>query len=349
MERRGGTGVDGDVTRTRAFLESLRARRDEGERMPPVGPDIDLTGLNLVRADFAGLDLTGVNLRGLDLSESNLQGARLLGADLEGAILHGCDLSDAELLGANLDGADFTTATLHRTGLGRVSGNSATFFGADATGATFTSSDLTDSDFRTSTLKDARFRETTLDGATFDGAVMREIDLTTSTVDGASFQKVDLFNARLRGVTGYKSANWINADLREVDFTGAWLLRRHALDENFIAEFRGQSPRHELLYKLWWVTSDCGRSIGRWSAWTVLVALIYAGVYTQVEISYGGLETPLSPLYYSVVTFTTLGYGDVLPGSTTAQILAMSEVVLGYFSLGGMMSILSDKIARRAG
>ncbi len=79
------------------------------------------------------------------------------------------------------------------------------------------------------------------------------------------------------------------------------------------------------------------------------MALIYAYLYTLVDIDWGDYETPLSPVYYSVVTFTTLGYGDVLPGSVGAQVMAMSEVVLGYFSLGGMMSILSDKMARRAG
>ena len=81
----------------------------------------------------------------------------------------------------------------------------------------------------------------------------------------------------------------------------------------------------------------------------MIIAMIYAVAYTQVSIDFGDYETSFSPIYYSVVTFTTLGYGDVLPGSTTAQLLAVSEVILGYFSLGGMMSILSDKIARRSG
>ena len=48
------------------------------------------------------------------------------------------------------------------------------------------------------------------------------------------------------------------------------------------------------------------------------------------------------------VTLTTLGYGDVLPKTPTAQVLAMLEVVTGYVMLGGLLSIFSSKMARRA-
>ena len=53
-------------------------------------------------------------------------------------------------------------------------------------------------------------------------------------------------------------------------------------------------------------------------------------------------------MYYSVVTLTTLGYGDAVPASLPAQVLAMSEAILGYVGLGDMLSILANKMARRA-
>ena len=126
-------------------------------------------------------------------------------------------------------------------------------------------------------------------------------------------------------------------------------MRRHVLDENYIAEFRAQGRAHEFAYKLWWLSSDCGRSLTRWTLWSVFIAGVFAGIYTQVDLDYGAHETWLSPIYYSVVTFTTLGYGDVLPASVAAQVVAMAEVVLGYVALGGLLAILADKLARRAG
>lgn len=359
MSRRGGTGGTSgadlhESERDRALraLDEARAIRPEaggGAVLPRPAGDIDFSSLPLIRADLARLDLSGADFSSCDLSNADLRGARLVGANLSEATLFGADLTGAELLGANLDGANFSDAELQNAGFGKTSAVNAQFFGANATNATFTGADLTHADFRAARLEHVRMKETVLRSASFDGAKMRGADLSDSPVDHASFRDTDLTDTRLRSVHGYQSADWIGADLRNVDFTGAWLLRRHALDENYLHEFRNQSDRHEWLYKLWWVTSDCGRSLFRWTAWTVFIALVYALAYTQVDIDWGGAETSFSPVYYSVVTFTTLGYGDVLPGSITAQIIAVSEVILGYFSLGGMMSILSDKIARRSG
>ncbi len=359
MTRRGGTGgtTGADLHESERgealkALEEARSRRpDAGERAPLPRPEcnIDFGSLSLIRADLAGLDLSGADLSSCDLSNADMRGTRLVGANLSEATLFGTDLTGAELLGANLDGANLTDAQMDNAGFGKASAVNAEFFNVSATNATFTGADLTNADFRAARLENTRMKETDLRNVSFDGARMSGADLSGSPVDGASFRDTDLTDTRLRSVHGYQSADWVGADLRNVDFTGAWLLRRHALDENYLHEFRSQSDRHEWIYKAWWVTSDCGRSLFRWSAWTVVIAMIYAVAYTQVDIEWGSAETSFSPVYYSVVTFTTLGYGDVLPSSVPAQILAVSEVILGYFSLGGMMSILSDKIARRSG
>jgi hypothetical protein len=53
-------------------------------------------------------------------------------------------------------------------------------------------------------------------------------------------------------------------------------------------------------------------------------------------------------VYYSVVTFTTLGFGDITPIISTAQKWVMAEVITGYIMLGGLISILANKLARRS-
>ena len=346
----GADGADeGEVT-AEQLLDDLRRRRDEGEPLPAAaGRTLDLRGARLVGADLSGLDLTGADLSSAQLLQCDLSGCRLIGANLVDALLHDADLTDAELLGADLSGADLSNAALDRAGLGQITAVGAVFFGVSGKAATFTGADLSGSDFRVADLDSCRMLSATVDGADFSSAKLISADLTGAMLDGATFREADLRRSKLKGVVGYASADWIGADIQNVDFTGAWLLRRHIQDENYLHEFRNQSRLHERLYQVWKLTSDCGRSLWRWSAWTALIALLYAAAYTQVAIDWGNHPSPLSPIYYSVVTFTTLGYGDVLPGSTAAQLLAMSEVVLGYFSLGGMMSILSDKMARRAG
>ena len=54
----------------------------------------------------------------------------------------------------------------------------------------------------------------------------------------------------------------------------------------------------------------------------------------------------ISMIYYSVVTFTTLGFGDITPKTHEAAMWVMAEVILGYVMLGGLISILATKLAR---
>jgi uncharacterized protein YjbI with pentapeptide repeats len=330
-------------------LDELRQRRDDGETLPGAVAPLSLSGLRLLRADLAGLDLSGWDFSGAELSGANLEGSRMASANFEGAILHGARLDGAEFMGANAKGADFSSVSGERTGFGQVALRGASFFQAALPGATFSGSDLQECDFRVANMDGARALGADFRSADCSGASFQDADLTSILVDKACFINVDLRRSRLRGVKDYKGADWVGADIRDVDFSGAWLLRRHVLDENYIAEFREQSRTHELLYRLWWLSSDCGRSISRWTLWSISVALIFAGLYGFVDIDYGDHETWFSPIYYSVVTFTTLGYGDVLPASTAAQMVALVEVVLGYLALGGLLAILADKLARRAG
>jgi hypothetical protein len=154
--------------------------------------------------------------------------------------------------------------------------------------------------------------------------------------------------ARLLGITNFAKANWVGADVRGVDLRGAYMVRRAIWDENYLYEFRTRSRYHNVLYWLWWVTSDCGRSLMRWTLFVLFVTTLFAFAYSMVGVDYGDHETPFSPYYYSVVTLTTLGYGDVVPTSVPAQILAALQAFLGYVGLGGLLSILANKMARRA-
>ncbi len=48
------------------------------------------------------------------------------------------------------------------------------------------------------------------------------------------------------------------------------------------------------------------------------------------------------------MAYTTLGFGDVTPITTTGQMVVTAEVILGYLTLGLLVSILANKVARRA-
>ena len=46
--------------------------------------------------------------------------------------------------------------------------------------------------------------------------------------------------------------------------------------------------------------------------------------------------------------YTTLGFGDVTANTWLGEIIIISEVIIGYFTLGLLLSILANTIARRS-
>tara|TARA_B100000674_G_scaffold490760_1_gene507429 strand:+ start:869 stop:1156 length:288 start_codon:yes stop_codon:yes gene_type:complete len=50
-----------------------------------------------------------------------------------------------------------------------------------------------------------------------------------------------------------------------------------------------------------------------------------------------GKITPLKALYLSIVTQTTVGFGDIAPISPLARIVAMIQMVLGYVVIANIL------------
>lgn len=335
------TSSEGETLRDRVVM-SLRKEK----RLP--SDQFDLRGIDLSGEQLPGVNLSRCDLRDANLSECNLERANLSWARLDGANLFKARLGECEFLSANLTGVDLTECQGQRTGFGRADLTDAVLLGSDLSHATFGNACLNHADFRAAKLQGARIREADLTRANLATADLRRADFQKSLVREADFCDADLREAHLKGIRGFMEANWLGADIRSVDFCGAYMVRRYIMDENFLYEFRTQNAFSGLLFRIWWLTSDCGRSFLRWGLWTIVVAVFFAFIFSFLKIDYGAHPTTLSPLYYSFVTLTTLGYGDVVPASAAAQIVSVVEVVVGYVALGGLLSIFATKMARRA-
>ncbi len=324
---------------------ALRALRDGGS---PADRPTDLREIDLAREDLSEIDLSRCDLSGAHLAKADLRGANLSFCKLGDAVLFEADLTGAELLSADLTGADLNQCVAERAGFGGADLTRAALVSANLADATFSNATLKEADFRGAALAGARMRSSDLTDANLARADVQRVDLQESGVAGADFTDADLRGAHLKRITGFERAAWIGTDVRDVDFCGAYLVRRHIMDENYLFEFRHRNRLSATLFWIWSTTSDCGRSFTRWALWTVLVAVLFGLAYTQVDLDYGDHRTFLSAMYFSVVTLTTLGYGDVLPVSPAAQVLTVAEVVLGYVALGGLLSIFASKMSRRA-
>lgn len=80
----------------------------------------------------------------------------------------------------------------------------------------------------------------------------------------------------------------------------------------------------------------------------LMLGVLWAVAYSVLEYaqpgSFAGLAEPASPVwnpdwvYYSFVTITTLGYGDILPLTQTARALAFSEAIAGQFYIAVLVA-----------
>ncbi len=194
----------------------------------------------------------------------------------------------------------------------------------------FFAANLRRTDFSRSNLTGSFFSEADLRGANFEWSVMDDV-----LVDNVQFDYVTNF----RGV-----------DLHKINFVLATLLEDLAIGQQRIANLEKARP---LLAKFLKYSCDYGRSFSRfflWSFWFiffygVLYYLLPAGVYVG-----GDKATNLSfidSLYFSTITFTTLGYGDILPISWIGKLLVMSEVLLGFSMLGLLVAILARRVLGR--
>ncbi|MFJ7290993.1 potassium channel family protein [Streptomyces collinus] len=84
------------------------------------------------------------------------------------------------------------------------------------------------------------------------------------------------------------------------------------------------------------------------AATLVLFLLLFAGTYYLLEHSTpGSFSEPLTKtdsLYFTLTTFTTVGYGDVTPRTQTGRVLTMVQMVGGLLLVGVAARILAGAV-----
>jgi Pentapeptide repeats (8 copies)/Ion channel len=236
------------------------------------------------------------------------------GANLSGAYLSSADLGEVNLRAADLGRANLIGANLNRANLSLV----------DFSGANLSNADLSNAD---------------LSGATLNRANLSLSNLSNAELTGVRWQLHAMRGCYL-GVRGLDSC------------FGNALFKRAAADQDFLDTLEAHlvGSRRMVLFRVWGLI-DYGRSMLRVAAMSFGLAAVYGVIYRifpnilDYKDSTNGWFTPF---YFSIVTYTTLGFGDVKPATVVGEIVVSSEVILGYTTLGLLLSVLAQSIARRS-
>jgi uncharacterized protein YjbI with pentapeptide repeats len=195
-------------------------------------------------------------------------------------------LSDANLRGADLKGA--------------------ILIGTNIKGA-----DLSLADFSGANLSNADLTNTDLSGATLNGANLRLSHLSNAELTGVRWQLRTMRGCYL-GVRGLDSS------------FGNALFKRAAADQDFLdtLEAHLQGSRGMALFRVWGLI-DYGRSLFRVAAVSFGLAFIYGAIYRifpHILDFKDSANSWFTPYYFSIVTYTTLGFGGVSPAISWARL-----------------------------
>ena len=334
----------GQLSEAEILDRGVAAWNDWRQANPTVKPSLagadlterDLTGINFGETDLGGADFYDAKLVEANLKMSNLAGAEISSADLSGADLYKSDCTgvfgvDADLSGAYLAESDFTGSDLR----------GCTLCGANLTKAVLEEVDLSGSDLTDATLEGARVREANLSQATLAGANVLGLDYGRFLDMGGHYFGI-------RGLDScYGNALFVR-DAQDQDYLDTMRSR--------IDETRSPSRRRfkRLIFRCWSYI-DYGRSLAKPALYALILALAFGVIYSlDRSLDWGLMEYEgsadswLSPFYYSIVTYTTLGFGDITPKSWAGEVIVVTEVILGYTTLGLLLAILANRVARQS-
>ncbi len=79
----------------------------------------------------------------------------------------------------------------------------------------------------------------------------------------------------------------------------------------------------------------------------LFVILVFAFIYWGNSASIKGVDGFGSALYFSIVTITTLGFGDMIPRDGFARAMVCLEVIAGVVFVGVFLNTVSEAQAQR--
>jgi hypothetical protein len=301
-----------------------------------------------VLIDLEGAVLRHKHLEGINLSQANMENANLSFANLKKANLAFCRLKNTILSFATLDGANLSAAYLEETYL-----EDASLEGAVMAGANFKKTIMTNSNLKNTYLVDANFEGTNLIAVNFANANLSSVTFDQKIL-GKSVKKAGF---RLSNIWRQRYDLLLDTTIRckGVNATTCYGSQRFKLflqDQDFLEEYL-ETAWGKKIFFIWWLFADCGRSLSRWALWSLIFAMIFTIIFLALgprAFNTQHLDFNLLTLfYYSVVTFTTLGFGDIIPKTSTAAMWVTLEVIFGYIMLGGLITIFASKLSRRGG
>jgi hypothetical protein len=222
--------------------------------------------------------------------------------------------------------------------------------GAKLQNAVLWEAELQEANLRETCLQNAKLVRANLQGTEFGRAKLQDADFSRAIVDGRTL----IWGCEVNRKTKFEGVALgsirIYPDIKQLL---EYNIRRLNWEEWYKEHWLLQRP-----VKLFWSFSNYGISTWRIIGWFFLLALAFAAIYANcacwwppgivnnldvephLPLWHYFLLVLLRPVYFSIVTMTTLGFGDMHANETSilGHALLTFQVILGYVLLGALVT-----------
>ncbi len=293
---------------------------------------IDKTGMDLC-ARLETYAANGGMLQGLKLKQANLKNIRLVRRGCS----EGYDMRDADLYRANMDNAHL--------------------FNINLAGSSLMKTKLNDSKLHCANLQNTNLLGVKLTNARIDNIKMgKRIQQEQVAI------QADKQNNRAKAIDNYEQSEEIYRNLRKAaEADGLHIMAGHFAHKELIMRRKQYAPysKDRLVSKAVDLFCGYGESPMNVILFSLFLIFFCAILYFILGIkeadhiiqmsSTSSLTDNLyhffSAVYFSVVTFTTLGYGDIQPVGIT-RLIATIEAFIGSFALALYVVVFVQKTTR---
>tara|TARA_B100000945_G_scaffold106272_1_gene84191 strand:- start:518 stop:1423 length:906 start_codon:yes stop_codon:yes gene_type:complete len=273
------------------------------------------------KKEIEELHSNGESLSQVQLKYANMKNAKLVNADLSNADLTRADFSGASLYGVNLEGA-----TLFKTNFEGANLKSSNMKKCNMLGADFTNTKLNNIDWGS------------------ESKVINEIEAESAVESGDMATAKDKYNEAediYRSLKISMQSQTLGEDVGRV-FIREMVVKRKQMPK--------LSPLR-MISKLIEMTTGYGEKVGNIFYTVLIVIIACAGFYGMAGVQYGdyilgfngdvqefgGILNVIGNLFYfSVVVFSTVGFGEIVPINLMGKTIMIIEGLIG----GLILSIL---------
>ncbi len=279
------------------------------------------------------------------------------GHSLEGFELHNAQLSGVNLAGANLIGARLLHADLSKANLSRANLADVRFFQANLSGASLFKANLENANLNEANLENANLLGVRLENArlehTYWGKILLQEKLAIAAQKAGKKIEAQQLYGEAEEVARYLTNE--SEKRRQYDVGGHFYQLERVMRRMQTRPFSGAW----LWSKLVDILCGYGENASRVISFSLSVIITSAMFYFFLGVRDGdgmlifnaqesiehNLFGFLECLYFSVITFTTVGYGDILPIGF-ARFIAASEAFIGAFSISLFVVVFMRKMTQ---